>query len=471
MNLRVVAVVIIGAMVAVTATPVALGAALLHMPVDAERRVALTVYSDFALIRDVRNTTLPVGLVDVDFEAVAQTIDPSSVRVRSINHEDQFEVLQQSYEFDLLNKRSVLERYIGKKLKYSRSVLSGDQYEKVLREGILLSIDPEIVQFGDEIEIGPEGVISLPYIPYGLKTTPTLVWRAQNQRRGPQQIETSYLAEGIGWSADYLMTLNDSETRFDLSSWVRLQNETGVSYENASLKLVAGEVRRERVAPTGMASMQMARAELADMMQVQRTSLSDYYLYDFPTPVTLRQKENKQLRFIDATGIRVQKHYVAVAGVPVHQMSQPQQQQFQIRYGFDNRGPLGEPLPAGRVRVMRADGDGDSQLLGEGRIRHTPRGESVELVVGEAFDLTIKRTQKDWRRLAERTAELTMAVEVANRKDEAADVVVQEKLYGDWQAVKQTLPGEKIDSSTLEFRLKLRAGEVRNFSYTVRTTF
>lgn len=439
-----------------------------HVTPKDQARLDLTVYADFALVRDVREFSLPVGAVELEFEHVARTIDPTSVRVRTLNDVG-VTVLRQSYQYDLLNKHSLLERYIGRKLKYSRTVqLDDNTFEKVLREGILLSIEPEIVQFGDEIEISPEGVISLPYVPEGLKTIPTLVWRLDNKRRGIQQVETTYIADQLGWEAEYTLSLSADESTLSLSSWVNLTNETGVTWTSAGLKLVAGNVNRERQSGPRPQAM-MARAEFSDAAAPpSRSMLGDYHIYEFPGRVDLANHEVAQLRFLEANGIPVEKRYISRWQVARHQMNEAQVSGFDISYAFDTTR-VDEPLPAGRARIMKADVEGRLQLLGEDRIDHTPVGKKVEVTVGQAFDLVAERTQMSYRQIDRRAVEMTVDVRVSNHGDERRDLTLHEKLFGDWEVVSRSGAFDKIDATTLALDVALEAGAERVFSYTIRT--
>lgn len=443
---------------------------LLRLTPDSRTGLALTVYSDFGVVRDVRNTTLPQGQIQLEFDGVAKTIDPSSVSARTLGDRGGIDVVRQSYQYDLLNKRSLLERYIGRKLRYSLSLPRDGAIDKVFREGTLLSIDPEIVQFGDSIEIAPDGVISLPYIPEGLKTTPTLVWTLDNSRRGSQQIETTYVADGLQWSADYTLVLNDSESLFDMSSWVNLTNQSGTTFTDASLKLVAGAVQRAPDAsPRPMAMM--ARSMMDESSGGERRTLADYHLYEFPGSFTVADKETLQLKFRGAENVPVTKSYVSTSTVAMHQIQEPRSDRFDVRYTFEVADAGREPLPAGTVRVMKQDADGTLQLLGETRVNHTPVGEEVALTTGKAFDLGVERNQLSWRRLSNRSSEVTVEVTVTNSKDEPAEVMLQERMAGDWEVMSQTLSGERVDSTTLEYRLRLRGGESSTFTYTVRSTY
>ncbi|XOV87667.1 MAG: DUF4139 domain-containing protein [Pseudomonadota bacterium] len=466
--------VLLSLLVLLPAHPVLANNQVLRLSLADRTAIDLTIYSNFAVVRDVRETVLPSGTFDLEFEHVAHRVDGGSVMVRSLTGGNELSVLSQSYQFDLLNKQSLLERYIGRKLKYSRSVLQDNKYEKYLREGILLSIDPEIVQFGDEIEIAPEGVVSLPYIPEGLKTIPTLVWKVNNRVKGVQKIETSYVSDAFNWQAEHLLTLNAREDAFDLSTRVSVENQSGINYDRARINLVAGDVNREQKSTRVLrdAPMMMRAEAVSATADVGPEALGDIYLYRIPGEVDIKHHETRQLRLFDARNIKVKRTYKLVTPVMTHQNPQPETRRFDVTFAFENtqRNGLGDPFPAGRVRVFKDDA-GALRLLGEDRVRHTPGGETIEFTTGKAFDLVAERTQKSWRRLGDRAAEVTYEIALRNAKREGATLVLQEKLYGDWSIVSQTADGAKLDSTTQQYIIDLKAGESRTFTYTARTVF
>lgn len=433
--------------------------------------LGLTVYDSFAVVRDVREAVLERGIVDVDFQDIPPTIDPASVRVASLGKEDLFSVREQTYRYDLLNKQSLLRRYIGKKLKYSRTVQEGKTYERVLREGILLSIDPEIVKFGDEVEIAPEGVISLPYVPEGLKTTPTLSWRANNRVKGAQSIETSYLADGFSWSADYRLDLNDDESAGSLSVWVSVKNSSGVDYPGASLSLVAGDVKR---ADAGVQPRFKAAPEAAMMRmspnEITGKPLSEYYTYSMPEPVDLNNNQTSQFRLLAAENVAVKKTYLLVTDVGNRMLQEPLEDRFEVQFGFDNKSGsgLGVPLPKGSFRVFKSNDGGVPQLLGEDDLVNTPRDEHATVTVGKAFDLVAEHTQTEYRRTGDRSMEISYRVDVHNRKPQAVNVTLDERMFGDWTITKQSEPGKKKDATTQEYVLSLGPDAEKTFSFTAK---
>ncbi len=442
---------------------------------EEQSNVTVTVYNgNFALIHEEREVVFPSGRFEVEFRDVPSRIEPSSVLVSSSRGKDSLQVLEQSYRFDLLNKTALLERFIGRKVKYSRSVIEQGHFEKVLREGRLLSINPEVVQFGDEIEIEPEGIISLAYIPDELKTTPTLLWSVENKARGKQLIQVSYLTDGMSWTADYVLVLNRDESLADLSAWVTVENHSGASYTDARLKLMAGDVRKIRNRPTAKRMMQesMAMSVVADSVPGQQ-AFFEYHLYDFPRRISLAVNDVKQIKLFAAEKIRFKKIYSFENETLQHQAQGLQKMNADVVLEFNNnrKNNLKVPLPAGRIRVNMADDDGLYQFLGEDSIVHTPVNSMVEVKLGRAFDVTAKRRQTSYRRLGDRSAEVSYSIQVKNSKDEAIEVILLEKLRGDWVITQQSRKGERRDSMTQVYQIKLQKGEEQTVSYTARFNY
>ncbi len=456
---------------------------------EARTSVSLTVYSDdIALVRERREIALPPGEFVLEYRDVARTIDPASVTVTSIGGPPDLRVYEQSYRYDLLNKQTLLERFVGRKLKYSRSVLEGKRFEKVLREGRLLSINPEVVQFGDEIEIEPEGTISLAYLPDDLKTTPTLMWRMDNPSMDNEGLEVSYLAGGFTWRVDYLMTLMDRGTgskpgkrsenpvKARLEAWATLENHSGTAFRNATVKLVAGDVRR-LAGPSRQVRHRRAEAMAmkmeADVLPAEE-ALFEYHLYDFPRRISLGANAVKQVRLLESATLEVSRHYRFTNPVMQYQEAGERRQQHAsvlLRFANDEGNRLGKPLPGGRVRVSMEDGRHVMQFIGEDRISHTPRGASVELNVGRAFDVTAARKQMSYRRMGDRGAEVSYSVAVRNSKKHRVEVTLDERFQGDWVLVRQNRKGKRVDSTTQRYEMTVPAGAEETLEYTARFVY
>lgn len=442
-----------------------------HFELDVGHRISLglTVYNnDLAVIDDRRSYDLPQGDLELHFADVAMTVLPPTVSLHS--EKLGFQAIQQNYRFDLLNRQTLLERFVGRKLKYSRFLLREHGYEKVLREGILLSLNPEIVQFGDVIEVEPEGTISLPYLPEGLQTSPALVFRGANEKNGTQEISVRYHASGMSWEADYALTLG---SKAELDGWVTLRNQSGTDFEVQNLRLVAGELNRvPRHTPVMMQERAYAMDASASVPMMKQSPVGDYHAYDFPGQVTLKKNDTTQLRLIQAEGITFDRVY-KVTGIATNYGNQSRQEvspEVWISFGNAKGNKLDEPLPAGNIRVYE-NRDGGETFIGENRVAHTRAGGEVDVMIGRAFDLSATRKQTTFRRLGDRSVQVAYEIEVANSKKTSETVILEEKMSGDWEVVNQSQKGSRTDSTTYEFKLKVPAGGRASVSYEVRINY
>lgn len=442
-----------------------------HFELDVGHRISLglTVYNnDLAVIDDRRSYDLPQGDLELHFADVAMTVLPPTVSLHS--EKRGFQAIQQNYRFDLLNRQTLLERFVGRKLKYSRFLLREHGYEKVLREGILLSLNPEIVQFGDVIEVEPEGTISLPYLPEGLQTSPALVFRGVNEKNGTQEISVRYHASGMSWEADYALTLG---SKAELDGWVTLRNQSGTDFEVQNLRLVAGELNRvPRHTPVMMQERAYAMDAAASVPMMKQSPVGDYHAYDFPGRVTLKKNDTTQLRLIQAEGITFDRVY-KVTGIATNYGNQSRQEvspEVWISFGNTKGNKLDEPLPAGNIRVYE-NRDGGETFIGENRVAHTRAGGEVDVMIGRAFDLSATRKQTTFRRLGDRSVQVAYEIEVANSKKTSETVILEEKMSGDWEVVNQSQKGSRTDSTTYDFKLKVPAGGRASVSYEVRINY
>ena len=447
---------------------------------ESREAVSLTVYNGgFGVVREVRALDLPRGLSDVRFEGVPSRIDPTSIAVRSLTAPGALSVREQNYQYNLIGTTSVLDAAVGQRVRITRDL--GDR--TVTESGTLISQPGQgrIVRLDDgRVLVDPAGTIELLALPAGLLSRPSLLWRLGSERAGAQRVEASYLTEGINWTADYVAVIDEAETGLDLTGWVTLNNQSGAGYQDAQLQLIAGDVRRIRT------QLARGRAEfdgmpvpvMAEAAAPEQEAFFEYHLYTFPTPTTLAERETKQLELLSAAGASVSRRLVidATGGYfPFYRPRRPgasgQEVSAAVVMTLDNteRNQMGMPLPAGKVRVYKQDRRGNLQFLGEDQIGHTPTGETLRLYVGDAFDVVGTRREVSNRRIDDRTREVTVEVEVRNRKETAAAVdVVERAFWGDWRLREQSHPGEKLDARTYLFPLTLPAGETVTVRYTAR---
>jgi hypothetical protein len=445
--------------------PVVANAETSHMILEssADTLMQLTVYeSNFAIVRDSRNVVLPVGTYELEFQGIARDIDPTSVMVSS--SKTGLRVIEQNYRFDLLNKETLLERFLGRKLKYSRTVLQGTTYEKVLREGVLLSTNPEVVKFGDEIEIEPEGIISLPYFPEDLTTEPTLVWLLENKLSGPQNVTATYITSNVSWHTDYVANLSVDETELDISAWVTVNNNSGKTYENTELRLVSGQINRSE--PQFDQARSFGVAKMAESSMPSSENFFEYHQYNIHGKTTLQNHELKQLKLMEVSRVNVDKTYVLQSEVYRHQMPEPVESKFDVVLNFTNVAE--QPLPMGRFRVFAANSEGTPQLAGEDRIAHTPVDGKLSVKLGKAFDISAKRTQTVYKRVGDRGLEVGYRIDVKNHKTVPVTVELRERVQGAWRLMKESEKSKKVDSATRVYSLDLGKSEEVSLSYTVR---
>jgi hypothetical protein len=440
---------------------------------DADRRqVSITVYNQgFGLVREVRELKeLGKGRVALEFRDVASTIQPETVAVKSLG--GGLRVLEQNYRFDLLTPETLLEKYVGRNVRaYRYHEATGK--EDVVDAKVLSVANGPVLQINNEITFGYPGRLAFPELPADLIAKPTLVWLVESAQPN-QSLEVSYLAQNLSWKADYVFVVNDKDDKGDLVGWVTLQNQSGATYRDAELKLVAGDVNRVREEEQGPTRMYKSAAPMAAGAPAFREEgLFEYHLYTLGRPTTVRDKEQKQVTLLEAQGIGVTKKLIFFG----------QQYWFRSQYGevaknqkigvyldFKNTeaNHLGMPLPKGTVRVYKADKSGAKQFVGEDAIDHTPRDEKLRIKMGDAFDVVADQKQLEWKALGSCQSESAWEIELRNHKDEAVRVELREPVGGDWTIVESSLPATKEDAQTITFDVPVPKRGATKVKYRVR---
>jgi hypothetical protein len=421
-----------------------------------EKQVALTIYNDnLALVKDVRKMQLTKGVSEIKFQDVAAQIDPTSVYFLSVTAPDKVAILEQNYEYDLVNSSKILQKYVDQQIalsakegiSFSGTLLSASGQDVILREedGGIKIVNMNIVQNMD-----------FPKLPEGLITRPTLVWSVNSDQAGEQQVEVGYLTTGIQWHAEYVGVSNKDDTSLDLSGWVSIDNHSGARYDNAKLKLVAGDVNRAQEPPRPfMRKAEALYQAAADVAQFEEKAFFEYHLYTLQRPATVADNQIKQISLFPSAQVKVQKKYSYDGARDVKKV--------RVNLEFQNRKEfgLGMPLPKGKMRLYKKDEDAALVFIGEDFIDHTPKDEKVRVNVGNAFDIVGERTQKDRRSIGRDSWEETWEIKLRNHKEEAVEVTVIEHLQLNWEILRKTHDYTKKDASTIEFAATIpKDGEV-----------
>ena len=450
---------------------------------DDQRNVAITVYnSNLGLVKDTRTLKLPRGTSQLRFMDVAQQINPTTVHIKSLTAASALEVIEQSYEYDLLNPQKLLDKYVGRELTLVLRKLENNTEQLVPTRATLLSNNAgQVWQIGEQIVINPTNIADIRFdrLPADLIAKPTLVWTLNNTGADAHTVEASYLTTGINWRSDYVVVVNQTDTKADLNAWVTIDNRSGATYRNAELKLVAGDVNR--VAEPVNARMEMrAKTDMvagAAAPQFQEQSFFEYHLYGLQRPTTLKNNETKQISLLSAANFNVRKELVLNGQQFYYQgynnPGEPIKEKVGVFIEFKNskENQLGQPLPAGVVRVYKADTSGAQQFIGENRIDHTPKDESVRVKLGDAFDIVAERKQTDYKVIARRVFEYAYEIRLRNHKEEAVSVIVNEPIGGDWEMVSSSIPAQKTAAFAARFVVPVAKDGETVLTYRVRVKF
>jgi len=438
-----------------------------------EQAVALTIYNDnFAVVRQTRRMSFEQGLSTVKFTGVASAIDPTTVNFRCLSRPGAVSILEQNYEYDLVDTETLLKRYIDKDVTLLLKGSGADTGKELA--GLLLAAPGDnliLKSPANDIEIIDKNSveeISLKQLPEQLVTIPTLLWLANAKEKAELLCQLTYTTGQINWNADYSAVLNADETKIDFAGWVTIDNKSGAAYEDAVIKLIAGDVRRitepEPLRHRKMLALEMQAAAPA----FEEKPFMEYHLYTLGRKSTINNNQVKQIEFITpAPAVPTKKLYL-------YERTQ-QKDKVRIKLEFENTSEnnLGLALPGGRVRVFKKNpADESLEFVGEDRIGHTPEKEKLSLHIGSAFDIVPEYTLLDSKR-SRRSRVETHKIELRNRKNQAVTVFVDEKFppWVNWNIDQATHKYEKRDAQTARFEVKIKADSTVALQYTATQTW
>ncbi len=431
---------------------------------------SLTVYNqDISLVKQKESFNFLKGTQEISLQGVPSRIDPTSVHFKPLKDANKIALLEQNYRYDLVSPSKIFERYLDHKIQlttkgdkfYEGSLLSFNEGQIVIKNGGL-----SIVRV-DEIRD-----YQFPDLPEGLLTKPTLVWLVESGIRGRRDCEVSYLTKGLNWHAEYVAVVDQEDKNLELSGWVSLDNRSGATYENAKLKLIAGDVHLVEAYPARLADMEGLGRPSKAVPQFEERAFFEYHLYTMTRPTTLKDKETKQLSLFPAASTPVKKIYTFESRGYYPRARGGRDQKVAVTLEFTNaqKQGLGIPLPEGKIRVYKADRDGSLEFIGEDKIDHTPKDEKVRVFVGNAFDIVGERAQKERKELAPKLVDETYEIKLRNHKEEKVEVVVVEHFYRsrDWEIIESNYTYTKKDAWTVEFVIPVKPDGESILEYKVR---
>lgn len=463
-------------------------APILASAADQKAGVALTIYNqNFGVVRETRELDITDGTVR--FQDVAKQIDPTSVHFSSLT-DPSAKVLEQNYEYDLVSADKLLEKYIDREI--TVKTVGGAVYS-----GKLQSFDPSQIVLAQADNKGiamiqrPQNIVDIQFgeLPGGLITRPSLVWKVATAQPGKQTVEIAYQTQGINWNTDYNLVLNPDETAADLNGWVTINNQSGATYRDARLKLVAGDVHRVQPprenAPMAMA---MRKSMVADEAAgFEEKSFFEYHLYTLGRPATVADNQTKQIELLTATAVPLTKIYL-YEGQPQYRFYGGLQ--MGDEFGSDNsntkvkvffevansqQNHLGMALPKGKIRISKRDpADNSLEFVGEDEIDHTPKNEKIRITTGDAFDIVGERKRTNFTlSTGGHMATESFEIKVRNHKDTPVEVLVKETLYrwNQWEISESSSKHIKFDSNTIHFPVTIEKDGEKVVTYTVKYTW
>ena len=480
---------------------------------------ALTIYNDnFAVARTTLNLDLHAGINAVETNDVTNQLEPDSVVLRDLGQSNtsvrpSFRILEQNFETAAVTQDSLMRKYEGQTIKFvfgNALGVDGKPAPGTYVEGKIIRApkqfqDPNlgyqqtqaIIEVNGQLEFAIPGTPFFPDTTEGLLLKPALRWQIESEHAQKVNAELAYITGGMSWEATYNVVAesggeaSEGAEKADFVGWVTIKNLSGAEFPKANIKLMAGDVAKIEPRQRALGMMVMASAEnVAVDNAVTQKPFDDFHLYDLHRSVSLADGEIKQVQFLEADGIRVNRSYIYDGeadnlqnGYYYGQVNQNQS------FGVGNSNPkvliveeiantesnhLGMPLPAGRLRFYRRDADGQVEFVGESVINHTPAEDTVKVTTGSAFDVKGSRRQTDFfidqnRRIMEENFE----IKLTNQKSEAVNVKVLEHLYrGDnWEIEQKSADYDKLDSHTIEFPVNVPAKGSATVTYKVRYTW
>jgi hypothetical protein len=453
----------------------------------------------YGVVRQMTKIDLKQGVNTVRVTDVASGIDPTTVSFKSLTAPEAAAVLEQNYEYDVVNSDKILEKYLGKRISATRKP-AGAQAKAEGINGTLLAADGGylVIQTGgaNDVEVVSRSELStiqLSRQQTGLITRPTLVWNVGTDQPGQHDAQITYQTDGMTWRADYNVVVSKDDSKAEMGAWVSILNESGASYPNAKLKLVAGDVQRVKPEHQPIAqSMFGGGAEWQDKRAAgfQEKSFFEYHLYTLGRPTSLANNSTKQIElFPTRTDIPLTKTFVYY-GLPTQWRwwisEEPSQDRnlgtqsnkkvdVYLKIRNDEKNGLGIPLPAGRLRVYKQDeADANNEFIGEDVIQHTPKDEDVLVKLGSAFDIVGERKQTNFTVDSDGHV-MTESFEIVlrNHKKEAVSVIVKENLFRwhNWEITESSDKWEKQDYRTIHIPVQVPVDGEKKVTYTVKYTW
>jgi hypothetical protein len=468
---------------------------------------ALTIYNqNIAVVRDTVSLDLKSGVNDVRFPNATAQVEPDSVILRDPTGRRNLQVLEQNYRNDPVSQGLLLSMFEGKTIQFEvmrtkdnttvRDLVSG----KIIRSGYVPYQSPipyhapdgpspdlsqPIIEVDGKLRFSLPGLPLFPNLGDDTILKPTLHWQVRSDTAGKFDAEVAYITGGFTWEADYNLVAPEKGDIVDLIGWVTMNNQSGKSFQNAKIKLMAGDVQKLQQQQEVYSKLRSTMADFAGEPAVTEKAFDEFHLYTVARPTALLDRQTKQVEFVRATGVKAPTVYVYDgAKTDLYRGWNHEMIRNNREYGTQSNpkvwimreisnsetNKLGMPLPKGRLRFYRSNDDRQLEFTGEDMIDHTARNELIRVFTGNAFDLVGERTRMNYRAdSGDKWADESFEIKVRNRKKESVEIRVVEHLYrwNNWEITQKSNDFTKTDAQTIEFRVKVNPDEEKIITYTV----
>ena len=423
---------------------------------------SITVYqTNLGMVREFRSMEFDKNRSTIDYSDIPSKIIPTSVRVQPLHGEPDLQVVEQTFAYDTIGFKSLLKKYINRPV----TIVSADGE---LIKGILLNTQSDTIILKMDSGVRMMGwnnkmSIQLDELPENLYIKPTLIWLFNKPLNGKKRFEVTYLTEGMNWKAEYIGVLNKADSALAITAWASIENGSGKTFDHSKIRLIAGDIQR---VPKPELRHRAANIRTAAMLESAKTVVKEqrmfeYHAYELERPTTLKTNQVKQVALFAPTSVGCEKKYFFNAG------RNPKNIEVRIHFENNESEGMGKPLPAGVFRMYKKTGT-DLEFVGEDRIPHTPRNETVRITVGNAFDITGKRTLKSRTSLSKRSERHQVEIELNNGKNEDVTIIVEEAYFQrNWKIEDSNFTYHPKDANHVEFMVPVKAGSKSKLIYSV----
>lgn len=458
---------------------------------------ALTIYNqNFGVVRENIAMDLRDGVNEVKFSDITTQLEPDSVILRDPAGKVQLQIREQNFRNDPVSQAMMLSLFEGQQIDFV--VHEAQKPDRTVRGKVIRSgytpqqVSEPIIEVEGKLQFQLPGLPIFPALADQTILKPELSWQLASSKAGPLTAELCYLTGGMSWEADYNLVSSAKSDELDLIGWVTINNQSGRTFENAKIKLMAGDV--SKIQPDqNLDGLRMAKREMSLSAgipaPVTEKSFDEYHLYTLNEKTTLRDRQTKQVEFIRATGIKSQRIYV-YDGLQLdlqlwrtsgynrqnlrnnEELGQDSQNKVAVMREFKNstENNLGLPLPAGRLRFYQQDEDRQLEFTGENTIDHTPKNETIRVFTGNAFDLTGERKRTSFKvDSSNKWVDESIEIKLRNHKKEPVEIRVVEHMFRwtNWEITEKSAPFTKTNAEEIEFRVALKPDEEKVITYTV----